>query len=144
MSTASAQKAPTFSLDGDQGQVTLSQYSKHIVYLDFWASWCKPCLKSFGFMNNMQEKYAKKGLQIIAVNLDEDQSAAKQFLKNNPAKFTIAYDPDGNVPGKYNLSVMPTSYLIDRQGNIIFKHKGFKEDQTSSLEKTIVQALNKR
>ena len=143
-STAAAQKAPDFSLNGDKGMITLSEYKNQVVYLDFWASWCKPCRKSFGFMNNMQERYAKKGLKIIAINLDEDKSAATGFLKKHPANFTIAYDPDGKSPGEYNLSVMPTSYLIDTQGNVIFRHKGFKETQTASLEKVIVQTLNKK
>ena len=92
-STTAAQKAPDFSLKGDKETVTLSKYKNQVVYLDFWASWCKPCRKSFGFMNNMQERYAKKGLKIIAINLDEDRSAAASFLKNHPANFTIAYDP---------------------------------------------------
>ena len=142
VSIASAEKAPGFSLNGDKNKVTLSKYKNQVVYLDFWASWCKPCRKSFGFMNNMQERYGKKGLKIIAINLDEDRSAATSFLKNHPANFTIAYDPEGKTPGAYNLSVMPTSYLIDKKGNIIFKHKGFKEDHANQLEQKITQALN--
>ena len=144
ISTASAQKAPGFSLAGDKGQVTLSKYKNTVVYLDFWASWCKPCLKSFSFMNKMQKKYGKKGLKIIAINLDDERSSATNFLKKHPANFTIAYNPEGDVPNAYNLSVMPTSYLIDRKGNIIFSHKGYKDSQSASLEKTIIRALNKR
>ena len=144
ISTASAQKAPDFSLPGDNGQITLSKYKNSVIYLDFWASWCKPCLKSFGFMNNMQKKYAKRGLKIIAINLDDERSAAAKFLKQQPANFTIAYNPDGDVSTAYNLGVMPTSYLIDRQGNIIFTHKGYKDSHASSLEKKIIRALNKR
>ena len=144
ISTASAQKAPNFSLPGDKGQVTLSKYKNTVVYLDFWASWCKPCLKSFSFMNSMHKKYGKKGLKIIAINLDDERSAATKFLKQHPANFTIAYNPEGNVSSDYNLSVMPTSYLIDRKGNIIFSHKGYKDSHSSSLEKKIIRALNKR
>ena len=144
ISATAAQKAPDFSLVGDKGQVSLSKYKNTVVYLDFWASWCKPCLKSFSFMNSMQKKYAKKGLKIIAINLDDERSAATDFLKQHPANFTIAYNPDGDVPNAYNLSVMPTSYLIDRQGNIIFSHKGYKDSQSGSLEKTIIRSLNKR
>ena len=95
-------------------------------------------------MNKMQKKYGKKGLKIIAINLDDERSAATGFLKKHPANFTIAYNPEGDVPNAYNLSVMPTSYLIDRKGNIIFSHKGYKDSQAASLEKTIIRALNKR
>lgn len=139
-----AQKAPDFTLDGDNGKVKLSDYKNQIVYVDFWASWCKPCQKSFAFMNDMEKRYAKKGLKIIAVNLDSNRSDAKNFLKKSPAKFTIAYDPDGKTPNMYKLQVMPTSYLIDRKGNLIKVHKGFKDSQKADLEKTIVQALNRR
>ena len=138
-----AQKAPDFTLNGDNGKVKLSAYKNKVVYVDFWASWCKPCAKSFSFMNDMQARYGKKGFEIIAVNLDSEHSAAKGFLKKHPAKFTVAYDPDGKTPGLYQLKVMPTSYLIDRKGNLVNVHKGFKEKQTNKLEKLIVKTLNK-
>ena len=144
MSSASAQKAPAFSLNGDNGKITLGKHKNKVVYLDFWASWCKPCRKSFGFMNDMQERYGKKGLEVIAINLDEDKAAAKNFLKKHPANFTIAYDPEGKTPGSYKLGVMPTSYLIDKRGNIVFKHKGFKKTHIASLEKKITQTLKQK
>jgi len=143
-SSSIAQKAPGFTLDGDRGKVALSSYKNKVVYVDFWASWCKPCRKSFTFMNEMQNRYGKKGLKIIAINLDSERSAAKEFLKSHPANFTIAYDKDGKTPGLYKLKVMPTSYLIDRRGNLVNIHKGFKENQTDKLEKLIAQTLSKK
>lgn len=95
-------------------------------------------------MNDMQDRYGKKGFKIIAINLDSEREAAYGFLKKHPAKFTIAYDKNGKTPGLYKLKVMPTSYLIDRRGNLVNIHKGFKEDQTDKLEKLIVQTLNKK
>lgn len=142
-SQAMAEKAPEFSLKGDNGKITLSDYRGKVVYVDFWASWCKPCRKSFPFMNEMEKKYANRGLKIIAINLDSDISAAKTFLKKNKADFTVAYDPDGVTPGKYQVRVMPTSYLIDKNGNIQNIHKGFKEDQRKELEAQITKQLNK-
>lgn len=76
---ANAQQAPAFKLASDNGDISLKQYRNKIVYVDFWASWCKPCRESFSFMNEMQEKYASKGLQIIAINLDDQRSAADDF-----------------------------------------------------------------
>ncbi len=139
-----AREAPSFSLKGDSGQVSLSDYKGQVVYVDFWASWCKPCRKSFPFMNSMNKKYGKRGLKVIAINMDSDKSAAVKFLQKTPAKFTIAYDPDGKTANAFKLRVMPTSYLIDGKGNIINEHKGFKDSQTAKLEKLIVQALNKK
>jgi len=143
-SQAFAQKAPAFTLSGDNGKVKLSDYKNKVVYVDFWASWCKPCQKSFSFMNDMETRYGKKGFKIIAINLDSDRAAAKSFLKKHPAKFTVAYDPEGKTPGLYKLKVMPTSYLVDRKGNLVNVHKGFKKNQTAKLEKLIVQTLNKK
>jgi len=139
-----AQKAPDFTLNGDKGKISLSAYKNQVVYVDFWASWCKPCQKSFPFMNDMEARYGKKGFKIIAINLDSDRAAAKGFLSKHPAKFTIAYDPEGKTPNKYKLKVMPTSYLIDRRGNLVNVHKGFKKSQTAELEKMIVSTLNKK
>ncbi len=139
-----AQKAPDFTLEGDKGKIKLSAYKNKVVYIDFWASWCKPCRKSFTFMNDMQERYGKKGFKIIAINLDSERSAASSFLKKHPAKFAIAYDSKGKTPDLYKLKVMPTSYLIDRRGNLVNIHKGFKEPQAAKLEKLIVQTLNKK
>jgi len=141
-----AQKAPAFTLDGGagKGKISLSSFRGKVVYVDFWASWCKPCRKSFPFMNEMQKRYGKKGLKIIAINLDTEPSVASEFLKKNPANFTLAYDPKGKTPDLYKLKVMPTSFLIDRRGNLINIHKGFKEDQQAKLEKKLVKALNKK
>ncbi|HEY9200621.1 MAG TPA: TlpA disulfide reductase family protein [Gammaproteobacteria bacterium] len=138
---ANAQQAPAFSLASDNGDISLNQYRNKIVYVDFWASWCKPCRESFSFMNEMQKKYAGKGLQIIAINLDDQRSAADAFLSKYPAQFKIAYDPEGKTPAAYGVKVMPTSYLLDRKGNIIFTHKGFKHNQSGELEQLIAQAL---
>jgi thiol-disulfide isomerase/thioredoxin len=139
--TTLAQQAPAFSLASDNGNISLSQYRNKIVYVDFWASWCKPCRESFSFMNEIQKKYAGKGLQIIAINLDDQRSAADAFLSKYPAEFKIAYDPQGKTPAAFGVKVMPTSYLVDRKGNIIFIHKGFKQSQTDELEQRIAQAL---
>lgn len=144
MTQAQAQKAPDFTLPGDKGKVSLSSFKNKVVYVDFWASWCKPCRKSFPFMNDLQTRYGKQGLQIIGINLDSDRSAALTFLENRPASFILAYDPEGKTPQAYGLKVMPTSYLIDRRGQVIFVHKGFKEDQQQELEKLIVKALNSK
>ncbi|MCK4710852.1 MAG: TlpA family protein disulfide reductase [Gammaproteobacteria bacterium] len=143
-STASyAAKAPTFILKGDNGTISLKKLRGKVVYVDFWASWCIPCRKSFPWMNEMQKKYKSKGLVVIGINLDEDKSAAQNFLKQVPANFTIAYDPDGVTPGKYKVEVMPTSYLIDRSGNLVYTHRGFKKSYSEKMENKITALLGK-
>ncbi len=141
---ALAQKAPGFTLAGDKGKVSLSSFKNKVVYVDFWASWCKPCRKSFPFMNEMQARYGKQGLEVVGINLDSDTSAAAQFLAKRPANFTLAYDPEGKTPQTYGLKVMPTSFLVDRRGQLVYVHKGFKENQQEEIEKLIVATLNRK
>jgi len=138
---ALADKAPDFSLQGDGETINLSSYKGKVVYLDFWASWCVPCRQSFPFMNEMHEKYSDEGLKVIAVNLDTEQNKAASFLKQIPADFTVAYDPQGKVPDLYKVSVVPSFYLINREGNVVYKHSGFRHSQSEKLESKIQQAL---
>ncbi len=134
-------KAPDFSLPGAQGTVELSGAAGSVVYVDFWASWCGPCKQSFGWMNTMQEKYREKGLKIIGINLDGKSEDARKFLAQTPAHFTVAFDSKGVTPQSYGVKGMPTSFLVGRDGKIIFQHLGFKEADSEKLEQEINAAL---
>lgn len=133
--------APNFELPGQHQSIKLSDFSGKIVYLDFWASWCKPCLKSFPWMDSIQEKYQQDGLVVIAVNLDREQQQAKRFLAERSPKFQVAFDQQGETPRAYQLKGMPTSYLIDRNGRIISTHIGFNDSKKDHYENMIIQAI---
>ena len=141
---ALASKAPVFELPGDSGPVSLKQYRNQVVFVDFWASWCVPCKYSFPWMNEMQERYGKDGLKVIAINVDKDKAMAEKFLERVPATFDIAYDPEGEVADLYSLKVMPSSYLIDRDGNLVHAHKGFKTSDGSRMEDMIRKLLDNK
>jgi len=111
------------------------------VYLDFWASWCGPCRKSFPWLNEMEARYNKDGLVIIGVNLDSDIEAAKRFLKNVPADFRVFSDPDGDLADQYKLIGMPSSFVIDRNGDVRHRHVGFKKSDIDSYETSIQELL---
>ncbi len=137
-----AAPAANFSLTDTNGsKVNLSDYKGQVVYLDFWASWCGPCKQSFPAMNDWQKKYSAQGLKIIAVNVDENKADATNFLKGTPAQFTIVFDAAQQVVKQYNVKSMPSSFLIDKQGNIIEIHQGFKPEETAELEAKIQKAL---
>ena len=76
--------APDFSLAGTETQVNLADMKGQVVYLDFWASWCAPCRKSFPWMDQLKARYADQGLVIIAINLDKKRDASKEFLAATP------------------------------------------------------------
>lgn len=143
-SSAFSAEGDNFKLKSNEGKISLSKFKGKVVYVDFWASWCAPCRKSFPWMNKMHSKYKKKGLKIIGISLDSDKSVTEAFLKKNPALFTIAYDPDGKVADDYNVQVMPTSYLIGRDGKLIMTHKGFRSKHKEALEEEFKKALKSK
>lgn len=112
-----------------------------VVLLDFWASWCAPCRKSFPWMNAMQQKYGDKGFTVIAVNLDMDRHLAAEFLQAVPAQFHVEYDTGGKLATQFGVSAMPTSFVLDRNGRIVKQHAGFREEQMVSREAELVQLL---
>ena len=140
---ALAQPAPSFTLTGNKGTISLDSLRGHVVYLDFWASWCDPCRKSFPWMNDLLKKCAVQGLVVVAVDLDSKPESADKFLANHPVDFSIAFDPSGSVAKLYNVKAMPSSYIIDREGNIASTHTGFLEKDTKTLEKQVVEQLGK-
>ena len=140
-STFASEKAPNFTLKTDNGSITLSKLDNKVIYVDFWATWCTPCRKSFPWMNEMHNKYKKKGLKIIAINLDDNSENAKSFLKKYPVDFTIAYDPEGETADNYKVKVMPSSYLIGKKQKIISTHFGFKNKDKDTLELEFKKAL---
>jgi len=135
------QAAPDFKLEGVDEAITLSGLRGHLVYVDFWASWCVPCRQSFPWMNTLQGKFRDKGLRVVAINLDETVDASKEFLTRWPPNFKIAFDPTGITPRAFGLLGMPTSFLIGRDGKVIFRHLGFRNSDRAELEARIATAL---
>lgn len=119
----------------------VGQYAGKVVVLDFWASWCVPCRRSFPWLNAMHDKYAEQGLVIVGVNLDMEQSDAAKFLEEYPAEFAIVYDADKQLARQFDVVAMPSSYVFGRDGQIAARHMGFKVKQQDEYEALIVEAL---
>ena len=115
----------------------LAAFHGQVVYVDFWASWCTPCLESFPWMNRLQEKFGRDGLVVIAVNVDHEQAAADRFLKQHAAHFQVIFDPDGLAAQKFDVRRMPTSLLVDRNGEVRLRHEGFRLADRESLEQQV-------
>jgi len=132
---APGEMAPVFALQTAAGDmVSLERLRGKVVYVDFWASWCGPCRRSFPWMNEMHRKYGDKGLAIVAVNVDKKRADAERFLAQVPAAFTIVYDMPGATPAAYAVKGMPSSYLIDASGRIVTVEQGFSDERAAELE----------
>ena len=137
--------APPFSLPAASGAATtLANLRGSVVYVDFWASWCTPCRRSFPWMNELEARYRDSGLTIVAINVDKRREDAERFLRDTPASFTIAYDANGATPAAYDVKGMPSSYLIDRKGNVAAVEEGFHDERRDDVEAQIRALLAQR
>lgn len=138
-------RAPAFSapaLDGD-GKLSLAAYKGKVVFLDFWASWCAPCLTSLPMLEELRKELAGQDFQILAVNVDKDRDKAKRFLGRHPIGYPSVSDPEGKLPATFELKAMPTSFLIDRKGVIRHIHDGFRPSDMNGLKDRIRALLEK-
>ena len=133
--------APPLLLRGDAGNVAVPATGARLTWVDFWASWCGPCRKSFPWMNEMQARYGAAGFKVVAVNLDAEAEDALRFLKEVPADFLVAYDSAGDSARRYGVMGMPTSVLLDAEGKVLLHHAGFDRDDAPALEAAIREAL---
>ncbi len=145
VAVVAGEPAPALALPTAGGDtVALDRLRGRVVYVDFWASWCGPCRRSFPWMNEMHAKYGPAGLTMIGVNVDKRRPDAERFLQQTPAAFTIVYDPAGSAPEAYGVKGMPSSYLIDGAGNVVAVESGFRDGQKAELEARIRALLARR
>ena len=145
LATETGHPAPGLALPDARGSVvTLEKLRGQVIYVDFWASWCGPCRRSFPWMNEMQQKYGGKGLAIVAINVDKKRADADKFLAQLPASFPVVFDEAGTSPAAFGVKGMPTSYLIDARGNVVLVERGFLEGSRGELEERIKALLASR
>lgn len=136
-------QAPDFSLPNQAGQnQSLSQFSKQVVLLNFWATWCAPCVSEMASLDRLYQKYKDKGFIVLAVSVDEEGwKVIHEFLKKIPVTFPILLDVDYKAADQYGSYRVPESYLIDKQGQVVEKILGAREwdapEMTSRIEKLI-------
>jgi thiol-disulfide isomerase/thioredoxin len=129
----------SFKLEG----TVPDQLKGQVILLDFWASWCGPCKQSFPAMEELQKRYAEKGLCIVAVSVDEKREDMERFLKSAKVSFATPRDAGQKLVAAADVATMPTSFLVDRQGKIRFIHNGFRGDETIKEYRQQIEALLK-
>jgi thiol-disulfide isomerase/thioredoxin len=113
-----------------------------VVYVDFWASWCVPCRKSFPWMESMTKAHADDGLQIVTVNLDTKEKAAHRFLSDLHVTLPVVYDPQGKLAEKCQLQAMPSAFVFARDGTLQKRHEGFRNEDRDELEALLQRLLD--
>ena len=135
---AKLEPAPAFNLKDKTGQVrTLAEFKGRVVLVDFWASWCAPCKASFPALDSLHEELHHEGLEVIAINVDEEHKDALAFLSGKSPSMTVLFDPQGKSPQDFKVEGMPSSFLIDREGNLRFRHMGFTAQTKAEFRREI-------
>ena len=136
------QMAPELQLPTADGKtISLSALKGHVVLVDFWASWCPPCKASFPALDRLYSELHAWGFDVIAVNLDERERDAEDFLAERPHEMPVVFDPAGRSPRAFGLYGMPSSFLVGRDGRIRFVHVGYSEKVLESYRREIEQLL---
>lgn len=120
-------EAPGFTLpllDGSN-EVSLLDTRGQVVYLGFWASWCEPCRQEMPYLAQLYQRHKDEGFQVLAINVDEDLTLAREFAAQYDLPFAVLRDADRAVAASYRVPGYPTHYLIDRDGRIRFSGLGF-------------------
>jgi peroxiredoxin len=138
-------KAPDFTLANLSGKdVTLSEVLKEgPVLLDFWATWCKPCVKAFPGLQELLEKYKERGLRVVTVSVDSPKSQARvaPLVKSRKCTFEVLLDTQGRVAKKYHVMALPRTLLISPDGQIVYATVGNRPTSHKELEKAILEIL---
>ncbi len=137
-SAAVSDPAPNFTLKSLSGKnLKLSELAGNVVLINFWASWCGPCLQEMPLLNSIHKKYEPLGFTVLGVNVEEQSDKARAFLANRGVDFPILLDNKNRVSKLYDVVAMPTTVVVDRDGNMRFLHKGYKPGDEAQYRKMV-------
>lgn len=129
------------SIYGDGSTLKLSDHQGKVVYLDFWASWCPPCLLSLPAYDEMYKEIGNENFELIAINVDEDTEDGLFFLEDFPVSYPVLADPEGDIGIPYGLRTLPVSYLIDQEGRIIETYRSYSLGDEVELKQQILELI---
>jgi thiol-disulfide isomerase/thioredoxin len=134
--------APDFTLPTLGGpNVRLQEQRGRVVMINFWASWCGPCREEMPHLARLYEKYRASGFTVLAVNIDEDQAKAANLAQQLGMRFPVLLDTGKQVSRLYDLSAMPSTVLVDRDGRVRYVHRGYRDGYADAYEKQIRELL---
>lgn len=110
------QMAPDFTVQDSDKKITLSQFRGQIVLVNFWASWCAPCVQELPYLMSLQERLRSRGVTVLGISIDVDSDAYHRFIAQHNVNFVTVRDPEERVSSMYGTSGWPETYIVDRQG----------------------------
>ena len=132
------QPAPDFALKSSTGEnLRLSEYRGDVVMINFWATWCGPCRQEMPLLDELYTQYQPLGFTILGVNVEEDSSKAKKLLEEIPVNFPVLFDNDSEVSKLYDVVAMPSTVLVDRDGNVRYLHQGYKPGYEEAYQQQV-------
>jgi cytochrome c biogenesis protein CcmG, thiol:disulfide interchange protein DsbE len=129
------------TVSGGNATITLHGLSGKVAVVDFWATWCEPCKKSFPKLEALNAKYGSDGVAIVGVSEDDDKGGISDFAANLGAKFPLVWDENKSIASKWQPKTMPTTFILDRSGKIRFVHLGYHENEEALIEREIKSLL---
>jgi peroxiredoxin len=134
--------APDFTLRALNGpNLRLAEQRGQVVMVNFWATWCGPCRQEMPHLNRLYEKYRGSGFTLLGVNVDDDTYKATELAARLAVKFPVLFDTDKRVSRAYDLSAMPVTVLIDRDGRMRYRHRGYRSGFEDTYEQQIRELL---
>jgi len=130
-------KAPTFSIESMNGQGKLEVKPGKVTIVDFWATWCEPCKKSFPKLQELYVKYKANGLEIVAVSVDDEKNGIPDFAKTHGAKFPVGWDDGKKIADRWKPENMPSSYIVGKDGVVKHVHRGYHDGEEAEIEKEL-------
>jgi peroxiredoxin len=134
--------APDFTLRSADGRnLRLGEQRGQVVLVNFWATWCGPCRVEMPHLNRLYEKYRPAGFTLLGVNVDDDAGKATGLAGKLGLKFPVLLDTDKKVSRQFDVSTMPSTWLIDRDGRVRFEHRGYRDGYEQTYDQQIRDLL---
>ena len=114
--------------------------------IDFWATWCEPCKKQMRYLDLFHNHFKKLGFKVLTVNTDtpKSMSKVKPYVRTKGFEFNVAVDPNSQIKKKLKIQQMPTTIIVDQDGTVVYRHKGYVPGDEVGILKAITQLLDKK